>query len=162
MLSRLGISDFRQRWSAPEVAIIDLWFEEILVKQLRETVMVEWPVGWKLRCDISDWLTTLIIAGAEVGRLLTNWERAAEPGAALHVASLCDHLTWEGSQMRLASACLENYELQAGMIGVWASGPHHMARIERAMLQCPDARHQVILSAGYELLAGWQKSGQPA
>lgn len=145
-LRRIGRGGWRATWPVEEERVIDDFFDAILVANLPRLELALWPVGWRLEFDLADVLTMIVTAGGDVDRMLSVWEGAADPAAALHMAALrSDVLTLNGRP------CLENPFLEddreaADRIGAFLMRPEVDKRIEEAFFAVTDPRLQQILS----------------
>ncbi|HEY0371721.1 MAG TPA: hypothetical protein VGD79_06945 [Thermoanaerobaculia bacterium] len=147
-LSRLGEASYRTHWSLQEADVIDRFFDAFLIACTSDLEMVEWPVGWKPAFRIIDALTLALTAGADVERLIAALERAPDPGAGVHLASLRDHVEPSGTVHVLGSAYLETERFRdtRTRLGAWLISVPVRARIEAAFYAVEDPRVQEFLS----------------
>jgi hypothetical protein len=146
-LRRLAAADWRKKWPAAEEQIIDRFFDALVVSSAQKLDLVQWPVGWKLKLDLTDVLTLIVTARGDLARALAAWDRAADPGAAIHMAALRERVLQEGGRCYLHSAYLErDYEPEADAIGRFLMRPEVDRRIEAAFFAVSDARLQRLLS----------------
>lgn len=147
-LRRLGESAYRTRWPAREVELIDAFFDECVIATTTKLEMVEWPIGWLPASDVLDIITMALTAGGEAERLMKAMEKAPDPGAAVHMASLRRHLLQTEDGHVLQSSYLEGqrYERAVKLLGRWLAGADVSARIQAAFFMVDDSRLQEILS----------------
>lgn len=146
-LRRLASADWRQKWPAAEERIIDRFFDALVASSTSKLDLVEWPVGWKLKFDLTDVLTLIVTAHGDLETALAAWDRSPDPGAALHMAALRGDVLTSGGRTYLHSAYLENaYDSAADRIGAFLLRPDVDVRLEGAFFTVTDPRLQKILS----------------
>jgi len=146
-LRRLAQADWRRKWPAAEEQIIDRFFEAVVVSSIRKLDLVEWPVGWKLKFDLTDVLTMIVTAMGDLERALAAWDRAPDPGAAIHMAALRERVLQESGRTYLRSAYLEgNFNVEADAIGAFLMRPEVDRRLEAAFFTVTDPRLQKLVS----------------
>lgn len=145
-LRRLRYADWRAKWPDAECAIIDRFFDELMLQSLERTDLVEWPVGWRLAFDLRDVLTLVVTAHGNLARVLTAWDAAPDPSAAVHMAALRERLIRETDRTYFYSAYLDEYPRAADVIGAFLTRPQVTARIEAAFFQLEDPRLQQLVS----------------
>jgi hypothetical protein len=146
-LRRLAKAGWREKWPAAEVQIIDRYFEALMVSSVQKLNLVEWPVGWKLEFDIADVLTLIITARGDLGRALTAWNKAEDPGAAIHMAALRECVLQEGGRTYLHLAFLKrDFDAEADAIGAFLMRPEVDRRLETAFFTVTDPRLQKLIS----------------
>lgn len=148
-LRRLGDADYRNRWPDVERAAVDEFFEAFVEASLAHRKVVKWPVGHRMAFEISEVLTTIIIAGGDVEPSLAIIARAEDPAAALHVASLRTNIAHDKTgEPFLSTAYLNRNHPAARRVGAWAMDERWTARLEGAILTLEDARYLEIIDAG--------------
>ena len=145
-LRRLGYAQWRLMWPPIETAIIEQFFDGLLVASLARLDLAHWPAGWRLDFDFTDVLTLAVTAGGDVDRLLTQWDTADAPAAAIHMAALRRRVIREVDRTYLHSPYLEDHPEAADKIGAFLMRPEVDARIEAAFFTVEDPRLQKILS----------------
>jgi hypothetical protein len=150
-LRRLGYSGWRAKWPERECALIDRFFDELMLQSLERTDLVEWPVGWRLAFDISDVLTLVVTAHGDLPRVLATWDGAPDPFAALHMAALREKVIRESHRTYFHSPYLEDRPQAADRIGAFLARPELTQRIETAFFQLDDPRLQKLVSDAIHL-----------
>jgi hypothetical protein len=146
-LRRLGQAGWRSKWPDREVALLDRFFEAFLVSSTDTIDLVEWPVGWKLRFDMTDVLTMIITARGDLRAALAAWDGVRTAGSALHLAAMRENLLQSGGRTYLHSAYLErDFDAEADAIGAFLMRDDVDRRIEAAFFMISDPRLQKILS----------------
>lgn len=145
-LRRLGYADWRKKWPHDEVEILERFFDALLLASLPRLELVHWPVGWRLGFDMTDVLTCIITAGGDIDRALAVWDRAPDPEAVIHMASLREDVLQTHARTCLHSAYLDCHKEEADRIGAFLMRPEVDDRIEAAFFAVTDARLQRILS----------------
>ena len=145
-LRRLRYADWRAKWPERECAIIDRFFDELLLQGLERTDLVQWPVGWRLAFDIADILTLVVTAHGDLHRVLATWETAADPGASVHLAAVLDRLHHEAGRTYFHSAYLDEYPEEADAIAAFLARPSVVPRVEAAFFELTDPRLQKLVS----------------
>jgi hypothetical protein len=144
-LRRLAYADWHEKWPADEAEAIDRFFEAVVVASLPRLELALWPVGWRLDFDLADLLTLVATANGDIARVLSAWDAAADPAAALHMAALRGRVRNELDRIYFYSAFLPERVAQADAIGAFLMRPQVTARIEAAVLAVEDPRLQQIL-----------------
>jgi hypothetical protein len=147
-LSRLAQPDWRGKWPAAEVEIIDRFFAEYLIACLPRLDLVHWPVGWRLAFDIADVLTLTGTARGDIHRVLAAWEAAPDPAAAIHMAAQMRHVTRSGRRIFHGSPLLERKREAANAIGIFLVRPEVDVRLHAAKALVTDPRLLAILDEG--------------
>lgn len=146
-LRRLGYAGWREKWPAKEEALIDRFFDALVVSCVQKLHLVRWPVGWRLEFDIADVLTMIITAKGDLGRALAAWDKAEDPGAAIHMAALRGRVLQEGGRTYLHSAYLKSdFDAEADAIGAFLLRPEADQRLESAFFTVTDPRLQKLVS----------------
>ncbi len=148
-LRRLAYANWRNTWPRTETALLDMFFDELLVASLPRLELSLWPVGWRLTFDLVDILTLGITADGDIERMLAAWDVAADPAAAIHMAALRSNLSMRRERPYLHSAFLadkDSHIAAADAIGAFLVRRQVTARIEAAILAVDDPRLQQILS----------------
>ncbi len=145
-LRRLAQADWRAKWPDRECQIIDRFFDELMLASLERLELVRWPVGWRLKFDLSDVLTLVVTAHGDLDRVLKVWDNADDPAAAIHMAVLRSDVIYQTSRTYFHSAYLENYRDAADKIGAFLARPKITPRIETAFFKVEDPRLQQLLS----------------
>lgn len=146
-LRRLKSGDWREKWPNDEIAVVDRFFDAIVVASLPKLDLALWPVGWRLAFDLTDIMTMTVTAGGDIERALAAWDAISTPAAAIHMAALRDRMTFRGGSWSLHSAYLEgDHDAEAEIIGSFLMRPEVDARIEAAFFETSDPRLQKILS----------------
>lgn len=147
-LTRLGEASYRTKWPRDEADVIDRYFDALLIDSTNRLDMDEWPVGWLPSFDLSDVVHMALTAGADVERLIDAMEKAPDPGAGLHLASLRRRVQQTGDDPVFHSSYLEDekYRETAVRLGTWLTGRPVTERIERAFYAIDDPRVQEFLS----------------
>lgn len=146
-LRRLAKAGWREKWPRAEEQIIDRFFEALVASSVRKLNLVEWPVGWRLEFDLADVLTLIVTAHGDLARALDAWDKAEDPGAAIHMAALRERVLTSGGRTHLHLAYLEgDYDEAADLVGGFLMRPEVTARIEAAIFLVEDPRLQRILS----------------
>ncbi len=148
-LRRLAYADWRKKWPGEEVALLDIFFDALLVANLARLELSLWPAGWRLSFDLVDVLTLGITADGDIERMLAAWDKAADPPAAIHMASLRSDLATRRGRPYLHSAFLTDKNAHiaaADAIGAFLVRPKVTARIEAALPAVDDLRLQKLLS----------------
>jgi hypothetical protein len=155
-LGRLGKANYRSNWPAAETELLDRYFDALLTDKLNDVTVVEWPVGFRLRYPIDDLMEMMVLAGGDVDRLLRAWQNAAQPGQALHTASLALKLTSKDGEMLLSSQFLTDHKDACLAIGRFICQPEQMAALEQAFFMLEDRpESQQIISDGQSLIGSW-------
>lgn len=145
-LRRLGYAGWRAKWPDRECALIDRFFDELLLSGLECIGLVEWPVGWRLAFNLADVLTLVVTADGDLPRVLAAWDAADDPFAAIHMAALRERVLREGSRTYFRSAYLDDQCDAADAIGAFLARPEVSLRIEQAFFHVHDPRLQQLLS----------------
>lgn len=155
-LVRLGSANYRRSWSAREIDAIDRYFDALLEDKLGDITLTEWPAGWRLSYPISELIEMVVLAGADVARLLATWTAAPDPGAALHAAALLsEDLTVHEGEPALHSAVLNDNASARCEIGAFLVSKQMSARLERCFFALDGApRLQAILSDSQSYVDG--------
>lgn len=131
-LKRLGHADYRHTWSPDEVAVIDRYFDALLVDKLRDVSVINWPVGYRLGYPIDEVLEMIVLAGGDVPRVLAVFEAAPDPGAALHIAGLAESLQFMDGAPEYSSVMVKRNNPACQSIGAFIAARRHIARLEAA------------------------------
>ena len=108
-LARLGTANYRQNWAPKERDLLDRSFEALLIEKLADLTVVEWPVGFRLSYPIEELIEMMVLAGANIERLLQAWTIAPNPGAGAHLAAFVSELHMSDGQMSLHSHYLTDH-----------------------------------------------------
>jgi hypothetical protein len=146
-LRRLGEAEWRTKWPAVEVNVLDAFFDELLVSCIERLEADQWPAGWRLRFDLGDVLTLGITGGGDVSRMLRAWDGAADPPAAIHMAGMRRDLACDDRGHFFDSSFLESWSVQAHAVGEFLMRPEVGERIEATFFRVSDPVLQEILSA---------------
>ena len=147
-LRRLGEASYRAKWPKDEAEVIDRFFDAFLVAYTANIDVEQWPVGWLPVLDVIDALTLALTAGADVERLIAAYDRAADPGAGVHLASLRRHVKQTAGGPVLESAYLdgEPHRDAVKRLGAWLVSDAVRARIDAAFYAVDDPHLQEFLS----------------
>jgi hypothetical protein len=146
-LRRLAKAGWREKWPAREVEIIGRFFEALVASSVRRLDLAEWPVGWKLKFDLTDVLTMIITANGDLSRALAAWDGAGDPGAAIHMAAIRERVLQAGGRTYLHSAYLEDeFNAEADAIGAFLMRPEVDRRLEAAFFTVTEPRLQKLVS----------------
>jgi hypothetical protein len=145
-LIRLSDAHWREKWPADEVAILDRFFDALMVARIEDVSLAEWPVGWRLAFEIDEVLCCTILAGGDVARVLRAWDAASDPQAAIHMAATRKDVKRVDGTLRLQSAYLEKYGTEAESIGAFLERPEVDERLETTFFTLTDPRLQKIVS----------------
>lgn len=145
-LIRLADANWRATWPDTEVAVLDRFFDALIVARVDDLSMVKWPVGWSLTNDVEAVLCLTVLSGGDLNRVLQTWEAAPDPQAAIHMAAVRSSVSRVGAHARLASAYLEKRHDEAATIGRFLDRPEIDRRLEAAFFVVEDMRLQQILS----------------
>ena len=145
-LRRLGEAGWRSKWPRSEIDVLERFFDALMGSSVSKLELVHWPAGWRLGLDLKDVLTLAVTAGADIGRVLGAWDKAADPAAALHMAALRRDIMIESGRTYLHSPYLEDHPSTADEIGAFLMRPEVGARIEASFFAVEDPRLQQILS----------------
>jgi hypothetical protein len=151
-LMQLGRTPYRTAWKAPEVEAIDRYFDALLAACLaNDLVEGGWAKysgsGFRCVARLDEVLGMMICAGADVARLLTVWDAAQEPAAALHIANLRFSLATDERGTRLHSFHLDPEHAEAALaVGAYLSSPQATARIEATFFRTTDPDAQTLMS----------------
>ncbi len=145
-LRRLGYAEWRTAWPAEESAVIDRFFDELMISSLLRLDLARWPVGWRLDFNLTDVLTLVVTAGGDLERVLAKWDTADDPPAAIHMAALRYRIARKLGNICLPSAHLERHPDAAERIGAFLMRPEVGSRMETAFFAVEDPRLQKILS----------------
>ena len=152
-LARLGEADYRQRWSAQEIDIINRVFDELLREKLNDIRLILWPAGNRLAYPIEELLEMFVLGGGDIDRLLITWDKAPGPGPSLHIAAMASELHSRDGQMAFQSHVLGDYTDARLAIGRFICRRDHVDRLERAFFLLDDRPElQSIVSEGQGLL----------
>jgi hypothetical protein len=145
-LRRLRYAQWRTKWAAAEVALLDTFFDRLVEASIQRLAVIAWPRGPALAFDMADLLTLVISAEGDLGRVLAVWDRAPDPGAAIHMASLRPGIIHERGRTYFWSAHLEEHPAAADQIGEFLMRPCVAERIDASFFLTDDAQLQRILS----------------
>ncbi len=145
-LRRLAQANWRAKWPDRECAIIERFFDELMLASLERLDLVRWPVGWRLEFDLADVLTLVVTAHGDLDRVLQVWDAADDPAAAVHMAVLRSDVIYQTSRTFFHSAYLEDYRDAADKIGAFLARREIVPRIETAFFKVDDPRLQQLLS----------------
>lgn len=152
-LKRLAAAGYRQNWRREEVAAIDQYFDALIADKSRDVSVIAWPVGHRLGYPMQELIEMMVLAGADVPRVLASFDAAPDPGAALHIAALARELRWNDGAMELASIMIDNSDPARYAIGAALAAPHQIERLERVFFTLADQPIlQEIASDGLQLL----------
>lgn len=116
-LSRLR--GYRAAWPAAEVAAVDEFFDAFAEASVRQSRLLQWPVGLRLEFDLGDVLVMVVEAGGDLDRVLAAIDSCADPMVAVHLASLRLDLKARGGNMVYVNAFLDTHPHAARTIGAW-------------------------------------------
>jgi hypothetical protein len=146
-LRRLAHAEWRAKWPAEEVEIIDRYFDALVASSTHKLKLVEWPAGWRLQFDMADVLTLIVTAQGNLETALSAWDGASDPEAAIHMAAQRERVLIEGRRTYLHSAYLEGeFDQAADAIGAFLMRPEVDRRLEAAFFAVTDPRLQKIIS----------------
>jgi hypothetical protein len=137
-LARLGQANYRLAWAPLEVDLLDRYFDALLVDKLADLSLSEWPVGFRLRYPIKALLEMIVIAGGNIHRIFDAWTKAADPGAAVHLAGLASEVTTKDGKIILFSHLLDEHLASSWAIGQFVCNNQTVGRLERAFFTLAD------------------------
>jgi hypothetical protein len=153
-LVRLGSAAYRQNWHQDEISIINRIFDALLIEKLADVSVLEWPIGFALRYPIDDLLEMLVLGGADLDRIFAAWNRAPDPGGAVHLASLAKELTSKNGEMVYFSHVLGDHGDACRAIGTFICRREQVERLEHAFFILEDRPDlQRILSDAQSFIA---------
>jgi hypothetical protein len=146
-LRRLQYAEWRTKWPREQVELLDRYFDALTRSSLLRLDLIRWKEGSSLAFDIADLMTMIVTAHADIERVLTVWDTAPDPSAAVHMAALRAGVLQEVRRTYFHSAYLEgNYDAAADRIGAFLMRPEVSRRIEAAFFLVDDPGLQKILS----------------
>ncbi len=154
-LRRLGRSGFRAVWPKAEIDCIDAFYDAFMAARVGDLSMTFWRAHGR-RGDVyelvarPDWtLTCLVTGGCDLGRVLTVWDRAPDPGAALHMAAARQRIAYRDGMPYFRDAHLDTDHRAAGeAIATFLLRPVVLERIEAAFLAAGHPGIEQILADG--------------
>lgn len=147
-LSRLGCAAFRKTWPSGETEIIEEFFDAFIEASLNQLLLLEWPVGLRLEFDIDDVLCMVVIAGGDLERVLGVFDGAADPEAAVHMASLRSNIQHAKGGPRYSNPFLDDHPEAAQRIAEWLGRETVTERIMGAADLLDDANYDDVLAMG--------------
>jgi hypothetical protein len=145
-LRRLAYAQWRSKWPAAQVEVLDNFFDRLIEASAQRLDVIVWKQGASLAFDMADLLTMVVTAHGDIGRVLAAWDRAPDPGAAIHMAPLLRHVLLEKDRTYFSSPYLDDYQDAADQIGAFLTRPVVPERIEASFFLTDDPRLQRILS----------------
>jgi hypothetical protein len=145
-LRRLAYAQWRSKWPAAQVVVLDNFFDRLVEASTQRLDVVIWPRGPAPAFDMADLLTMVVTAHGDIGRVLAAWDGAADPGAAIHMAPLLRRVVQARDRTYFSSPYLEDHESAAEAIGEFLARPAVAERIEASFFLTDDKRLQRILS----------------
>jgi hypothetical protein len=145
-LNQLGYAHWREKWPADEVDILDRFFDALIVARVEDLSLLEWPVGWRLAGEIDEVLCLTVLADGDINRVLTAWDAAPDPQAAVHMAAMRRRTERVDGTLRFRSAYLDNHIAEAVLIARFLERTEVDERLEAAFFNLTDPRLQKIVS----------------
>ncbi len=118
-LRRLAYAQWRSKWPAAQVEVLDNFFDRLIEASAQRLDVIVWKQGASLAFDMADLLTMVVTAHGDIGRVLAAWDRAPDPGAAIHMAPLLRHVLLEKDRTYFSSPYLDDYQDAADQIGAF-------------------------------------------
>jgi hypothetical protein len=147
-LRHLGAAEYRSRWPQAEVQLIDDWLDELLLDKLdRHRNVDHTDSGTRLDFPIADLLEMMVLAGAQMPRVLGAFDRGTDPAVGLFVATLVqnlhdDHGLFAGDNVYMTDA----QRLEIPRIAQWCRAPRQVERIRAAIGIVDDPGLKAVLS----------------
>lgn len=151
-LSRLSLTDFRQAWPAGEMAVIDRFFDAILLHVLADSRVAIWPAGPLPEVNASDYFIMVQQAGGDVDRSIALLEQAPDPAAAFHIARMLQNIRYDGDGSYFSTALIPRDNPLAAALGRWLVRPQVLARLDAAFFATGDGDVQSVISGGIDML----------
>jgi len=145
-LRRLAHARWRSQWPAAQVAVLDIFFDRLIEASSQRLHVINWSEGPELAFDMADLLTMVVTAGGDIARVLSAWDSAPDPGAAVHMARLRKRVVYKKNRNRFSSAYLDHHAAAAEEIATFLMRPSVTERIEAAFFMTDDPRLQRLLS----------------
>lgn len=142
------LDGYRQNWPETEVATVDEYFNAYLDACLKQTELIKWHHGLRLKMDIGAVLAMIILAGGDLDATLQTFEATADPAAALHMASLRAEISWRNSEPCYSNAFLQDHQQAAARIGHWIRQHHITGRIIDAIDLLDDPDYDDVFEMG--------------
>ncbi len=151
-LTQLGRTAWRKIWPVAEVAAIETYFDALLQACLaNSSIEGGWGgrggSGYRCALQLEEVIVMMLLAGADVERLLAIWDAAPDPAAALHLADLRFSLRTDARGTWLGNAHLDREPIDAALaVGAFLGSQRATARIETAFFKTADPGAQHLLS----------------
>jgi len=147
-LDRLGSAGYRTSWAASEVEVIDAFFDAFVEANLGNLYLDKWPVGLRLEFDMIDVLVMVVRASGDLERVLGVFDKAPDPEAAVHMASMRAGVEIRDGRQLYRSAFLDDCPAQAARIGEWLMRDSVTERILEAADLLDDPSYDDVLELG--------------
>ncbi|MGL4325449.1 MAG: hypothetical protein ACRCTD_15540, partial [Beijerinckiaceae bacterium] len=146
MLKRLGGMAWRTLWPEEERAVVEQFFDAMIVEWIDVYRLHAAQTGLFLDSKIKEILIMVILAGGDIQRALRALAQAPDPHAAIHIAALRLETRWNGSDVMLRSEFLKDHAEQARAVGAFVHQPAWDRRMEAAFFAIEDSQLQKFLS----------------
>ncbi|NNE23768.1 MAG: hypothetical protein HKN11_14280 [Rhizobiales bacterium] len=147
-LDRLGSAGYRTSWPAREVEVIGEFFDAFVEANLVNLHLLKWPVGLRLEFDMIDVLVMVVRASGDLERVLDVFDKAPDPEAAVHMASMRADVENTDGRHLYRNAFLEDRPAEAAMIGEWLMRDSVTERIMEAAGLLDDPSYDGVLEMG--------------
>lgn len=144
----IRLDGYRDNWPMDEIATIDEFFNAYLEASLKQINLVKWPIGLRLKFNIGEVLTMIILAGGDLDQCLKTIENAKDPETAIHMANLRSSLITKNSDSLYYSVYLDIDKKAAKKIASWLIQPKFTQRILNATDLLNDPKYDDILEMG--------------
>lgn len=154
-LSRLGLTGYRTDWPAPEVEVIDRFFDEIILHGLSDDRISQVPAGACPTLRAHELFVMAATAGADVARSVALLHSAPDPACAMHIAAMAGNVAFESGDYTFKTPLIGAETPMARALGKAITSPGMLHRLEAAFLSTTDQSMQEILARGVDILAIW-------
>lgn len=139
---------YREFWPADEVAAVDAFFDAFVAASVAQLGLLAWPVGLRLEYDMGEVLGMVILAEGDLERVLAVFDRAPDPQAAVHMASMRGDLETRHGEPYFGNAHYDDYPDAARRVGAWLSREDVTGRIIAAHEALDDPDYDGVLNLG--------------
>lgn len=139
---------YRQSWPPKEVEAVDAFFDAFVAASVDQLGLLEWPVGLRLEFDMGEVLGMVVLAGGDLERALAEFEKAPDPQAAVHMASMRGDVRFRKLAPYFDNAHYEQFPEAAERVGAWLMRDAVAERIVAAADKLENPDYDDVLSLG--------------
>lgn len=134
------LDGYRDAWPAKEVDAVDQVFDAFIAASVEQLGLLDWPVGKRLEFDMGEVLGMIVLAGGDLDRALGELDKAPDPQAAVHMASMRGDVGFRKGALIFENAHYDEHPEAAARLAAWLMRESVTQRIVAAheALQNPD------------------------